>query len=98
MVDAFVFKLPTKLAVVAQKNELLIQEINRVTLTSEMRRIHDLLTTVLVLAENFNFSSGRDYQSNSRRTNVRVWGLWLVTAFDAGNYRRLLCHVTRVTI
>ena len=85
MVDAFVFKLSAKLAVVPQKNELLVQKSNRVALTPEERRIHDLLTALLVFAENFNFPSGRNYQRNSRGTNVRVWGLWLVTAFDAGN-------------
>ena len=83
--DAFVFKLSAKLAVVPQKNELLVQKSNRVALTPEERRIHDLLTALLVFAENFNFPSGRNYQRNSRGTNVRVWGLWLVTAFDAGN-------------
>ena len=57
LVDALVFKLSTKL-VVAQENELLVQEVNGATFTSKTRKLHNSLVALLVFAENLNLSRG----------------------------------------
>ena len=74
LVDAFVSKLPAEL-VVAKENKLLIQKINRVTFTSKVWEIHNFLVALLVFAENFNLSSGRENECHCRSTHIGVGSL-----------------------
>ena len=71
LVDAFVSKLPAEL-VVAKENKLLIQKIERVTFTSKVWEIHNFLVALLVFAENFNLSSGREDECYCWGTHVCV--------------------------
>ena len=74
LVDAFVFKLSPNL-VVAKENKLLVQKIDRVTFTSEVWEIHNFLVALLVFAENFNLSSGRENECYCRSTHIGVGSL-----------------------
>ena len=74
LVDAFVSKLSTEL-VVAKENKLLVQKIERVTFTSEVWEIHNFLVALLVFAENFNLSSGRENECYCRSTHIGVGSL-----------------------
>ena len=74
LVDAFVFKLSPNL-VVAKENKLLVQKIDRVTFTSEVWEIHNFLVALLVFAENFNLSSGREDECYCWSTHVCVGSL-----------------------
>ena len=55
LVDALVLESSTTL-VLTKKDQLLVQEVDGAALTSKGREIENLLVTLLVLAENLNFS------------------------------------------
>ena len=76
LVDDFVFKSSgsTERAV-AEENKLLVQKIDRVTFTSEVWEIHNFLVALLVFAENFNLSSGREDECYCWSTHVCVGSL-----------------------
>ena len=55
LVDALVLESSTIL-VLTKKDQLLVQEVDGAALSSKGREIENLLVTLLVLAENLNFS------------------------------------------
>ena len=68
------------------------------TLNFKAWKIHNLLVALLFFAENFNLSSGREDECNSRGTDISVGGLRLVTALDTSNDRGLFSRETGVAI
>ena len=56
------------------------------------------MVALLVFAENFNLSSGREDECNSRGTDISVGGLRLVTALDTSNDRGLFSREAGVAI
>ena len=55
LVDALVLESSTTL-VLTKKDQLLVQEVDGAALSSKGREIENLLVTLIVLAENLNFS------------------------------------------